>query len=74
MQAKITEINPIGDNELSVEFTLPLIHPSHSVHFENNKIIIEESMKKNRYLLEIGEFKYWINENGEIKNINNEQS
>jgi hypothetical protein len=69
MKAKISIIDPTGCSEKEVDFYIPLIKkelkPKY-VKFEDGKTMQIESMKHERYLLEIGEFQYWIYKNGKI--------
>jgi len=60
MKAKISKVGPVGDINESKEFYIPLIK------FKDGTKIKGEPMKQDRYLLEIGEFKYWLLTTGEL--------
>ena len=72
MKAKISRLNPVGDIEESKEFYFPLIKKNKIewIKFKDGTKIKGEPRKQNRYLLEIGDFRYFVLKNGEIELIN----
>ena len=71
MKAKISKLDPVGTVEESKEFYIPLIKKNKIqwIKLKDGTKIKSEPMKQSRYLLEIGEFKYWLRKNGEIELI-----
>jgi len=71
MKAKILKLDPTGTIEESKEFYIPLIKKNKIqwIKLKDGTKIKGEPMKKSRYLLEIGDFKYWVRKNGEIELI-----
>ena len=69
MKAKISKLNPVGFVEESKEFYIPLIKKNkiQLIKLNDGTTIKSEPRKKSRYVLEIGEFKYWVRKNGEIE-------
>jgi|Laugrespbdmm15sd_2_1035082.scaffolds.fasta_scaffold00393_7 hypothetical protein len=72
MKAKISKLDPLGTIEESKEFYIPLIKKNKIqwIKLKDGTKIKGEPMKQSRYLLEIGEFKYFVRRNGEIELIN----
>ena len=68
MKAKISKLDPTGHFEESKEFYIPLIKKNKIqwIKLKDGTKIQGEPMKQTRYLLEIGEFKYFVRKNGEI--------
>jgi hypothetical protein len=68
MKAKITSYDPTGISVESQEFDIPIINME--VDTRPNVIgdngIVYEPAQKNRYLLHIGEYQYWIKKSGQI--------
>jgi hypothetical protein len=67
MKYKIKSFDPTGVELEVEEGEFPLI-PS---VYESSRIdgVLYEPMKKNRYLLEIGENRYWVGYNGELEKL-----
>ena len=63
MKAKISKIDPIGNIVESKEFHIPFIKKDET---PLDAIINYEPMCQNKYLLEIGEYKYWLSRAGEL--------
>lgn len=74
MEAKISKLNPLGDIEESTEFEIPHIKDDTYLIKLNDGVVLKgEPMKQYRFLLEIGDFKYWLRKNGEIELIEPKQ-
>jgi hypothetical protein len=71
MEAKISKLDPVGTVEESKEFYIPIIKKNKTqwIKLKDGTKIKGEPMKQSRYLLEIGEFKYWVRKSGEIELI-----
>ena len=67
MKAKISKIDPIGNIVESKEFQIPFMKKD-DIPLET--IINYEPMCQNKYLLEIGEYKYWLLRTGELISVN----
>jgi hypothetical protein len=71
MKAKISKITPVGEIEDSIEFQIPFIKDdTYLIKLNDGTVVKGEPMKQSRYLLEIGNYKYWVRNNGEIALIN----
>lgn len=68
MKVKISKVGPVGDINESKEFYIPLIKKNkiQLIKLKDGTVIKGEPMKQDRYLLEIGEYKYWVLRTGEI--------
>jgi len=68
MKCKISKVGPVGDINDTKEFFIPLIKKNkiQLIKLKDGTVVKGEPMKQDRYLLEIGEFKYWLFRNGEI--------
>lgn len=68
MKVKISKVGPVGDINESKEFYIPLIKKNRiqRIKLKDGTVIKGEPMKQDRYLLEIGEYKYWVLRTGEI--------
>ena len=73
MKAKISKLDPVGDITECKEFYIPLIKKNkiQLITLKDGTKIKGEPMMQSRFLLEIGEFKYWVRKSGELELINN---
>jgi hypothetical protein len=71
MKAKISKVSPVGEVNETKTFYIPHIKKSikQKIKLKDGSTIYGEPMKVNRYLLEIGNYKYWIRRTGEIELI-----
>jgi hypothetical protein len=71
MKAKISKITPVGEIEDSIEFQIPFIKDdTYLIKLNDGTVVKGEPMKQSRYLLEIGNYRYWVRKNGDIELIN----
>ena len=68
MKAKISKIDPTGQVVKSKEFYIPFVKKNiiELIKLKDGTVVKGEPMCQNRYLLEIGEYKYWILRTGEL--------
>lgn len=68
MKAKISKVDPIGQIVKSKDFYIPFIKKNiiELIKLKDGTVVKGESMCQNRYLLEIGEYKYWLLRTGEL--------
>lgn len=68
MKAKISKVNPVGDITQTKEFYIPLIKKNEIqlIKLKDGSKIRGVPMKQERYLLEIGDHKYWVLRSGEL--------
>jgi hypothetical protein len=70
MIVKISKINPVGDIEESIDFNFPFVDDNtYLIKLNDGTVVKGEPMKKSRYLLEIGDYKYWVQRDGKIELI-----
>ena len=71
MKAKISKVDPCGVICETKEFYIPLIKRNkiQLIKLKDGTVIKGEPMTQNRYLLEIGEHKYWLCKMGELELI-----
>jgi hypothetical protein len=68
MKAKISKVGPVGDITETKEFYIPFVKKNiiQLIKLKDGTKIKGEPMKQDRHLLEIGEFKYWLLQTGEL--------
>jgi len=73
MKVKIKGLDPTGVVTEEAEFEIPLInkkfYDKRNEKLKNNSIGEYEPMIQNRYILEIGEYKYFLRRDGELTKI-----
>ena len=72
MLAKLSKVNSDGLIETSKKFNLPYLTLGYKrrINYRDGKTINGKLLKYERYLLELGDFKYWVHNNGSIIKIN----
>jgi hypothetical protein len=72
MKAKISKVGPVGDITESKEFYIPFVKKNkiQLIKLKDGTVVKGEPMKVDRHLLEIGDFKYWVLQSGELINLN----
>lgn len=71
MKAKISKVSPVGEISETKTFYIPHIKKNvrQKIKLKDGSVIVGEPMKVDRYLLEIGNYKYWVKRTGEIELI-----
>jgi hypothetical protein len=68
MKAKTSKVDPCGTIVKSKDFYIPFVKKNiiQLIKLKDGTVVKGEPMCQNRYLLEIGEYKYWLLQTGEL--------
>ena len=68
MKAKISKVDPLGQIVNSKDFYIPFVKKNITqlIKLKDGTVTTGEPMCKNKYLLEIGDYRYWILRTGEL--------
>jgi len=72
MLAKLSKVNSDGSLEKTVGFLFPMIKKitTKKISYRDKRKVLGKPLVYDRYLLELGDFKYWVHGNGVIVKIN----